>query len=76
MITIYGKPNCSYCVQAKELLDAKRIPYEYVDVTQDVFSYRKLVYSGFRTVPQCYEGERHIGGFTDLQQYVINERMP
>lgn len=76
MITIYGKPSCPYCVQAKGLLDAKSIPYEYVDITQDEVAREKLVSSGFRTVPQCYDGERHIGGFTDLQQYVIHVRIP
>ena len=76
MITVYGKPNCSYCVQAKDLLDAKSIQYEYVDVTQDEVAREKLVSSGFRTVPQIFECDKHIGGFTDLQQYLIHVRIP
>lgn len=76
MITIYGKPNCSYCVQAKGLLDAKCIPYEYVDVTQDEVAREKLVSSGFRTVPQIFECDTHIGGYTELQEYIIHVRIP
>lgn len=74
MYTIYGKPNCPYCVRAKELLDAKGLEYNYFDVTKDstkMEEMSKLVIEATgkpaRTVPQIVspEGE-YIGGFDDL----------
>lgn len=29
MYTIYSKPNCSYCLQAKQLLEMEQLPFEY-----------------------------------------------
>ena len=29
MYTIYSKPNCSACMQAKQLLEMEELPFEY-----------------------------------------------
>lgn len=73
MIFVYGKPNCSYCEQAKKLLEAKGIEYFYIDVSEDDEALAFLKNNGFKTVPQCYDGRAHIGGFTQLQEYVVHK---
>ena len=74
MIFVYGKPNCSYCEQAKKLLEAKGIEYSYIDVSEDDEALAFLKNNGFKTVPQCYENGKHIGGFTQLQEYITHQR--
>ncbi len=29
MYTIYSKPNCGYCLQAKQLLEQNKLEFEY-----------------------------------------------
>lgn len=74
MIFVYGTPSCRYCDMAKELLKAKRIEYEYVDVTEDEGAGKMFKENSFRTVPQIFEGDKHIGGFTELDHYIKHIR--
>lgn len=74
MIEVFGKPNCSYCERAKQLLEAKGIEYEYIDVSEDDDALAFLMDNGFKTVPQCYDGKTHIGGYTELDHYVKHIR--
>lgn len=78
--TIYSKPNCPYCVKAKDLLTLKGETYiEYVlDVGQvkeqhtqyyTVQQLQKLVPNA-RTVPQIFVNNELIGGFDALQRYI------
>ena len=32
MITVYGREDCSYCDNAKEMLDNLDLEYSYIDV--------------------------------------------
>ena len=70
---IYGKPNCPFCERAKSLLESKSIPYTYVDVAQDEEARQMLVDKKFRTVPQIYHNDWHIGGYEDLLAYMEAE---
>lgn len=70
MIFIYGKPNCKYCEQAKLLLEAKGVEYEYIDVSEDEDALAFLIRHGLKTVPQCYDDTAHIGGYTELDYYI------
>ena len=80
MFTIYSKPNCTYCDQAKALLNSRGIEYdekiidvgqpkvegkEYVTVAQ-----LKEVVPTATTVPQILKGDTLIGGFTQLRQHL------
>ena len=68
MLTIFGSKTCTWCEQAKQLCNRKMVAFEYVDLTapgnEDQLAEFKA--KGFSTVPQIFEGERHIGGFQDL----------
>jgi len=69
MIVIIGKPNCKFCVKAEDHCEEKGIPYEYFDMT-DHPTVRDLIMSmGAESVPQIFDGFKHIGGYTELVQY-------
>ena len=64
---IYTSPICPYCTRAKRLLDAKRVPYEEIDVSGDDQARMDLAArTGMRTVPQIFIGEHHVGGSDEL----------
>ncbi len=66
-ITIYSTRICPYCVAAKRLLEQKGLPYKEILIDQD-FDQRAIMMekSGRTSVPQIFIGERHVGGFDDL----------
>jgi glutaredoxin 3 len=67
-VTIYTTTYCPYCIRAKQLLKAKNIPYEEVQVNpDDETTWREMEkHSGMKTVPQIFFGDKCIGGFTDM----------
>ena len=76
--TIYSKPSCTFCDQAKALLQSKSILFEelILDVGQEkeplktyvpVASLKEKVPTA-RTVPQIFRGETYVGGYTELRQ--------
>ncbi len=81
MYTVYTKPQCTFCDQAKALLNTKGLPYreihfdvgqpkvdgvEYVNVAEF-----KAQNPQAKTAPQIFvqEGDAqvHVGGFTELR---------
>jgi len=70
-IKIYGKPNCPYCVKAKDLAETKNIAYEYIDLTENPDILKEMKEAGHKSVPIIYEEtEGLIGGFVELYKYV------
>ncbi len=69
-VQIYVKPGCPYSAGAKRLLDDQGIRYEEIDVTAEPGRRAEMeARSGGRTtVPQVFFGERHVGGYDDLQE--------
>jgi glutaredoxin len=72
MITIYTKPNCPWCVKAKELMNSLGVKYTEkkldVDYTRDEL--RKLVPEHLPlTVPQIFVYNKRIGGYEDFKEY-------
>ncbi len=67
VVTIYTTRVCGYCVAAKQLLGARRVPYLEIDVTSNQAKRAWLVETtGRRTVPQIFIGAEPIGGFEEL----------
>jgi len=67
MITVYGRPQCPFCDQAKALLENRGVEYTYVDITKQPQAREMLVEAGFRSVPQIYNNTTPIpGGFQGL----------
>ena len=80
-IVIYSKPNCPWCVKAKELM--KNLHMEYtekildVDYTRDEL--RELVNGSAPvsmtpplTVPQIFVYNKRVGGYEDFVEYCDN----
>jgi glutaredoxin 3 len=67
-IQLYTTRWCGYCVRAKALLEAKRVPYEEVHVDGDPdFRGRLRDLTGGWTVPQVVIDGRPVGGYTELR---------
>jgi thioredoxin reductase (NADPH) len=65
---MYSKSWCPYCDRAKALLRAKGQTWAEIDVEADAARAEEMIErSGRRTVPQIFIGDRHVGGFDDLQ---------
>lgn len=80
MITVYSKPACTFCDQAKALLESKGLEFKVINldvgqprqegaeyVTRDQLL-AKIPTA--RTMPQIMDGDVHVGGFTELKQHL------
>ena len=66
-VVIYSSATCPYCVQAKKLLDHKKVVYEEIRVDLDPEKKEEMIErSGRRTVPQIFINDQSIGGFDDI----------
>lgn len=54
MITLYSKPNCPFCVMAKNYLDTNQFEYEVIDITETPEAREFLLNEGHKTMPQIY----------------------
>ena len=71
MIEVYGRPNCNWCVAAKQLLNEKGINYRYLSVGEDVgIDFIVENFPGVRTVPIVAVDGKRIGGYEELKQYL------
>lgn len=62
-VVVYTQPNCTQCEQTKRYLDMKSVPYESVDITQDVDAFEFVVGLGYKSVPVVVSGDEHWSGF-------------
>jgi glutaredoxin len=65
---VWSKDNCTYCDQAKKLLETKGIEVEEKKIghgytLQDLLA----VVPNARTAPQIFLDEDYVGGFTELK---------
>ena len=80
MFTIYSKPACTYCDQAKGLLESKGLTFQelILDVgqvkdpskTYTTVNQLKQRVPDARTVPQIFKGDELIGGFDALKLHL------
>lgn len=74
-IKIYSSPNCTYCEQAKALLKMKNLEFkEYVIETSDERMQLKVKFPNARTFPLVLINNVHIGGYTNLSQWIKDEK--
>ena len=75
MITLYSKTVCPYCVNAKNYLRAKEIPFREINIEQDDLGREFILAEGHRTVPQIYYGGKLLveGGWTGLSKMSADE---
>jgi len=71
MIEVYGKPDCGYCIKAKNILKEHEIPFKYYTVGQDIDVGSVLErFPGARTVPIIVVNGNWIGGYDDLKEHL------
>ena len=69
MVTIYGTPNCRYCSMSKQFLNAKGVPFEYVDISlmSDRVALEVKLGATVRSVPQIFIDDVHLPkGYAEL----------
>jgi glutaredoxin len=68
---MWSKYNCSYCDQAKKLLQAYNIKFEERKIG-DGWSKEELLEAipAAKTVPQIILNGRYIGGYTELKKFL------
>ncbi len=68
---VWSKYHCPFCDQAKALLEMKGFEIEERKIG-DGFTKEDLLAAvpTARTVPQIFLDDKHIGGFTELKQYL------
>ena len=71
MYTIYSKPNCSYCSQAKQLLEQNKLEFEYKNLGTH-YSLQEFMelFPNARTFPMIVKDGECIGGFSNLVEYL------
>lgn len=71
---IWSKYQCSYCDQAKALMNQKGILFEERKIG-DGYTKEDLLEAvpTARTVPQIFINDEYIGGFTELREFLSNE---
>jgi len=67
-IDIYTSPLCGYCTVAKKLLVNKGVDFNEFDVLKNPSLKPTMIErsNGFKTVPQIFINEQHIGGWEQL----------
>ena len=70
-VSIYTKPNCGYCLQAKHLLASNGITYQ--EKILDVHVTRDQLVEQFptaKTFPIIVVDNFYIGGYNELREYI------
>jgi glutaredoxin 3 len=71
-ITLYTTDACPFCVRVKQLLDARDVQYEEINLARDADGRTELAErTGMLTFPQVLVGDVVVGGF---DQTVIADR--
>ena len=75
MLTIYSKTVCPYCVNAKNYLRTKDIPFREINIEQDQEAREFIQQQGLRTVPQIFmDGKIFVeGGWLGLSKMTADE---
>ena len=68
---VWSKDQCSFCVQAKNLLNSKNIEFEERNINHNYTREQLLeAVPNARTLPQIFIDDKLIGGFTELRQHL------
>ena len=71
---VWSKDNCTFCVQAKALLESKGIEFEERNISEGTWTKEQLLEAvpTARTMPQIFVDDTHVGGFTELRKFLTN----
>ncbi len=67
-IKLYKKNPCPYCDRAINLLNSKEVPFEIIDLTDNMDQLMEIKNKwGWKTVPVIIINDKLVGGYTDLK---------
>ncbi len=68
-ILIYSSSICPYCISAKRLLGNLRLKFQEKIIDNNPLLREEMISKseGKKTVPQIFIGEKHVGGYDDLE---------
>lgn len=69
MYYVLSRDDCKWCDKAIDLLKEKGKPVQVVDFKENPIIIKLMITSNFRTVPQIWSENEHIGGFSQLVQH-------
>jgi glutaredoxin-like protein len=69
-VTIFTKPTCPHCRNAKSLLKSKNFSFEEIILDENVTMKSVFSITGRKTVPQIFIDSDHIGGNDDLEIFL------
>lgn len=68
---VYGKNDCPFCTRAKEELELRGIPFDYIDLQELGKTAAEVTgRSDVKTVPQIYIGGEYVGGYDDMMKFL------
>ena len=68
-ITVYTTEPCSFCIRVKELLAARGVSYQEINLSKDPEGRAQLVErTGMLSFPQVVIGDEVIGGFRETYE--------
>ena len=76
MYTIYSKPNCSFCLQAKQLLEMEQLPFEYKNLgTHYSLDELMTLSPDAKSFPQIFVVDENgnkdlVGGYAELVEHL------
>lgn len=72
-IVMWTKDDCSFCRRAKSLLNSYGLTFEERKIGEG-FTREQFFESnpGQTTLPQIYIQDKHVGGYTELVEYIEN----
>ncbi len=73
-VTLFAKPGCPYCANAKRMLREAGIDYEEVTVGDQVSIRSVRAASGSETVPQVFVNGERVGDSEALQQWLAGRK--
>lgn len=67
-VLMFSTAICPFCIMARRLLSKKGVQFEDIRIDQDPDQRPIMEMRSKRTsVPQIFIGDRHIGGYTDME---------
>lgn len=74
-VIIWSKDQCTFCDQAKRLLETRDIDYEERNINRGSRTKEQLLEAvpQARSVPQIFVDDEYVGGFNELRE-ILDER--
>jgi peroxiredoxin/glutaredoxin len=72
-ITVFTRPGCSFCFEAKELLKSKQLNYEELELNRDYSIQTLKAVSNKLSFPQIFINGEYIGGADELKNFDLSK---